>query len=54
MKEEIEELLSSLNDKDKELFVRYYLNGDKLEEIATDNNTNVSNLHSRLPRGRKK
>ena len=54
VKEEIEELLSSLNDKDKELFVRYYLNGDKLEEIATDNNTNVSNLHSRLSRGRKK
>ena len=54
VKEEIEELLSSLNDKDKELFVRYYLNGDKLEEIATDNSTNVSNLYSRLSRGRKK
>ncbi|MEG0051168.1 MAG: sigma-70 family RNA polymerase sigma factor [Terrisporobacter sp.] len=54
IQEEIDELLSSLNDKDKELFRRYYLNGDKLEEIAIDNSTNVSNLHSRLSRGRKK
>ena len=54
MEDEIEELLSSLNDKDKELFRRYYLDGDKLEEIAIDNSTNVTNLHSRLSRGRKK
>lgn len=54
IKEEINELLSFLNDKDKELFIRYYLNGDNLEEIAVDTNTNVSNLHSRLSRGRKK
>ena len=54
IEEEIDQLLSSLNDKDKELFIRYYLNGDKLEEIASDNSTNISNLHSRLSRGRKK
>ena len=54
IEEEIDQLLSSLNDKDKELFIRYYLNGDKLEEIASDNSKKISNLHSRLSRGRKK
>ena len=54
IQEEINELLDFLGDKDKELFTRYYLNGDKLEEIALDSNTNVTNLHSRLSRGRKK
>lgn len=54
IEEEINEILNFLNDKDKELFIKYYLNGHKLEEIATDTNTNVSNLHSRLSRGRKK
>ena len=54
IQEEIEELLNALNDRDKELFIRYYLNGEKLEKIAIDNNTNVSNLHSRRSRGRNK
>lgn len=54
LEEDIEELLNSLNHKDRELFRRYYIDGDKLEEIAVENNTNVSNLHSRLSRGRKK
>ena len=54
IQEEINEILDFLGDKDKELFTRYYLNGDKLEEIALDSNTNVTNLHSRLSRGRKK
>ena len=54
LEEEINELLSSLNHKDKELFKRYYLDGDELEEIAMDTSTNVPALHSRLSRGRKK
>ena len=54
IQEEIAELLNALNDRDKELFIRYYLNDEKLEKIAIDNNTNVSNLHSRLSRGRNK
>lgn len=54
IQEEINEILSILNEKDKELFTRYYLNGDKLEEIATESDTNITNLHSRLSRGRKK
>lgn len=54
IKEEIKEILSILNDKDKELFTRYYLYGEKLEEIAIQFDTNVTNLHSRLSRGRKR
>lgn len=54
IKEEVYEILSILNDKDKELFTRYYIEGEKLEEIATACDTNVTNLHSRLSRGRKK
>ncbi len=54
IQEEIDELLKSLNDRDKELFMRYYLNGEKLEKIAMESSTNVSNLHSRLSRGRNK
>jgi RNA polymerase sigma factor (sigma-70 family) len=54
LEEEINEILNCLNDKDKELFIKYYLNGYKLEELAKDTNTNVTNLHSRLSRGRKK
>lgn len=29
IEEEINEILDFLNEKDKELFIRYYLNGDK-------------------------
>lgn len=54
IKEEIEEILSFLNSKDRELFTRYYLKGDRLEEIAESRGTTISNLHSRLSRGRKK
>lgn len=52
--EEIKEILSHLNERDKELFVKHYLEGEDLEEIAIKNNTKVSNLYNRLSRGRKK
>ncbi|MPN53507.1 hypothetical protein SDC9_201171 [bioreactor metagenome] len=52
--EEIKEILSHLNERDKELFVKHYLEGEELEEIAIKNNTKVSNLYNRLSRGRKK
>lgn len=54
IKEEICEMLSHLNDKDRELFVEYYLEGENLENIAEKNHTKVENLHNRLSRGRKK
>lgn len=54
MEEEINEILSYLNEKDKELFINHYLEGEKLEEIAIKTNTKVSNLYNRLSRGRKR
>ena len=54
IEEEIEEMLSYLNERDKDLFRKYYLENFDLEEIAMDTNTQVSNLYNRLSRGRKK
>ena len=52
--EDVEDILRCLNNKDRELFIRYYIEGYGLNEIAKENKTNVTNLHSRLSRGRKK
>ena len=52
--EDVEDILRCLNNKDKELFIKYYIEGYELEEIAKTNKTNVTNLYSRLSRGRKK
>ncbi|CEN24393.1 sigma-70 family RNA polymerase sigma factor [Paraclostridium sordellii] len=52
--EDIEEILCYLNSKDKELFIKYYIEGYQLSDIATENKTSVTNLHKRLSRGRKK
>ena len=54
MNEDVEDILRCLNSKDKELFIKYYIEGYKLSEIAKENKTNITNLHSRLSRGRKK
>ena len=51
---EINEILNCLNNKDKELFIKYYIEGYELSEIAKKNKTKVTNLYSRLSRGRKK
>lgn len=52
--EDVEDILRCLNSKDKELFIKYYIEGYELREIAKENQTNVTNLYSRLSRGRKK
>ena len=52
--EEVNDILSHLNERDKQLYKQHYLNGETLEEIAIKNNTKVSNLYNRLSRGRKK
>lgn len=54
IEEEVNEILSHLNDKDRELFIKHYLEGESLESIALKNNTKVSNLYNRLSRGRKR
>ena len=54
MEEDINDLLSHLNESDRKLFKEHYLKGESLEEIAIKNNTKVSNLYNRLSRGRKR
>lgn len=54
MEEEINDILSYLNESDRRLFREHYLEGEPLEEIAIKNNTKVSNLYNRLSRGRKR
>lgn len=54
IEEEVNDLLSYLNEIDRRLFKEHYLRGESLEEIAIKNNTNVSNLYNRLSRGRKR
>lgn len=54
VQQEIEELLSNLKEKDREIFRKYYLEDVSLEVIARDINTSVDNLYNRISRGRKK
>lgn len=54
IEEEINDLISTLSDKDAELFRKYYLEDISLKDIAIQNETTVENLHNRLSRGRKK
>ncbi|HGM3507248.1 TPA: sigma-70 family RNA polymerase sigma factor [Clostridioides difficile] len=54
IEEEVENLISTLNDKDAKLFRMYYLEDIPLKEIAIQDETTVENLHNRLSRGRKK
>lgn len=54
LQEEIEDLLSHLNEKDRNLFKQYYLEDIRLEKIASRTQTTKDNLYNRLSRGRKK
>ncbi|MGL4911144.1 MAG: sigma-70 family RNA polymerase sigma factor [Romboutsia sp.] len=54
LEEEVEDLLSNLGERDKNIFRKYYIDDISLEDIAKDENTNVNNLYNRISRGRKK
>lgn len=54
IKVEVDELLHHLNDEDRELFEKYYLEGVHLETIAKRKNVAIHNLYNRLSRGRRK
>ena len=54
IEEEVREILNHLNERDREIFIKHYLDGEDLESIAFRTNTKVSNLYNRLSRGRKK
>ncbi|PLR66184.1 sigma-70 family RNA polymerase sigma factor [Bacillus sp. UMB0893] len=54
IKAEVDELLSHLNEGDRDLFEKYYLEDVLLESIAIKRNTTINNLYNRLSRGRRK
>lgn len=54
VEEEIEELLRHLKEKDKKLFIDYYLEELDVETIANKMKTKPFNIYSRLSRGKKK
>lgn len=54
LNKEIRTLLESLNKSDKELFIRYYLEEESLDNISNDLSVGRSTLYNRLSRGRKK
>ncbi|WP_042349257.1 sigma-70 family RNA polymerase sigma factor [Bacillus massiliigorillae] len=54
IKAEVDELLHHLNEDDRELFEKYYLEGVQLEDIAKRKKVSISNLYNRLSRGRRK
>ncbi len=51
---EIRSMLNQLNEKDRELFIKYYFNEEKVQTICTDLNMSSTQVYSRLSRGRRK
>ena len=54
IKEDLDDIFKHLNEKDKNIFIKYYLGGEDPQDIAKENNITISSLYSRLSRGRKK
>lgn len=52
--DEIQSLLSSLKEEDRSIFYKYYILGEKVNEIARDTQKSPAYLFNRLSRGRKK
>lgn len=53
-KEEVHSLLNNLKETDKSIFVKYYLEDKKIEEVAVEMDMNKGKIYNRLSRGRKK
>lgn len=51
---EIKKILSYLNEEDRMIFERYYLDGENIKDISEDIDIKESSIYSRLSRGRKK
>lgn len=54
LKNEIEELLSNLNEKDREIFKKLYLDEIDIEKVSEEMNLEKSYIYTRVSRGRKK
>lgn len=48
------ELISCLNDQDKELFIRIFWNGESIDDASRTLGKKKSNIYNRISRGRKK
>lgn len=53
-KKEMEEILNSLEPKDREIFIRRYFRDEKISEISKAMNMSSISIYNRLSRGRKK
>ncbi|PJI09077.1 MULTISPECIES: sigma-70 family RNA polymerase sigma factor [Clostridium] len=53
-KESVQKLLNNLKIRDKEIFVKRYIKGEDIEEIAEEMNLTSISIYNRLSRGRKK
>lgn len=54
LKDEVYSLLKNLNHKDREVFIKYYIEELELDNISKIMNIKESNIYNRLSRGRKK
>lgn len=53
-KEEVYSLLDNLNEKDKKLFIKYYLEEKDVEAISKEMGLTKTRIYNKLSRGRKK
>ncbi|MGL5751638.1 MAG: sigma-70 family RNA polymerase sigma factor [Paraclostridium sp.] len=54
LSEELEEMLSHLKPKDRELFIKLYVKEQEIDEVALDMGVSRDNLYNRVSRGKKK
>ena len=54
LKKEIDSLLSALNPKDKDIFIRYYINEEKVRDIAEIYSVKEEVIYNRISRVKKK
>lgn len=54
LKNEVEKLLENLKPKDREIFIRYYINEEKIRDIAKNQCVKEEVIYNRISRGKKK
>ncbi|MGL5069343.1 MAG: sigma-70 family RNA polymerase sigma factor [Sarcina sp.] len=54
LREEIDDLLDNLKPKDKELFIKHYLEDKTVDNLAKETGMKSENIYNRLSRGRNK
>ncbi|MGL4761084.1 MAG: sigma-70 family RNA polymerase sigma factor [Sarcina sp.] len=54
LREEIDDLLDNLKPKDKELFIKHYLEDKTVDSLAKETGMKSENIYNRLSRGRNK